>query len=597
MAERQLCVVAHQDDDLLFLSPDTAQAIRRNVPVRIVFVTAGEFNGNGVTREQYAEQRREGVCCACAEIAGVADKWSRQTCQVAGRSVELDVLVDQPTVELVFLGLPDGGDSLQPNAVPRMWADPTVTADTLIYPNSPVQTSYTYARADLLAALVSIMQDVAPTVIRVQDTDPDPFLRADHQDHVAVATFTSAALDTYVAAGGTPAVLVECRCYNLENADVNLVSSVIGDKTAAFDTYVPFDSGTGTDPSQYWVNRAYHRWGLGTSWAATDGTGTAHAFCVRGGQVWNWRQVTPGGAWLPAVTIGGGPITSNLAVAANADGRLEVFGVGRTAHDIVTSYQLGANGPFSPWVSLGNPNGPGGQYTGAPIVGANADGRLEVFAKNSGGGISTTYQTAPNAGFSPWVDFGGGPDIQDAPAVVTQPGGTMMLFASTRTGVQWWPQQAPNGGWAGPTLLAGEPVTSAPSVALNADGRPEFFYRSTGGAVHTVYRTTQGTWSAPVSLGGDGVGPVTALLAQGRIFLLARNALGGVSATWQQGPNIGFGPWVSLAADGVTVGTPAMIAQPDGWPLALMLGTDGVLRTSAASGRPSVGFGSWQALS
>jgi LmbE family N-acetylglucosaminyl deacetylase len=597
MPERQLCVVAHQDDDLLFLNPDTAQAIRRGAPVRVVFVTAGEFNGNGVTREAYAEQRRQGVCCACAEIAGVADNWSRQAGQVAGRDVELDVLVDMPTVELMFLGLPDGGDSSQANALTRMWADPSVTAYSLVYPNSPARTSCTYARADLLSALVSIMRATTPTVIRVQDTDPDPFLRPDHADHIAVATFTSAALDSYVAAGGSPAQLVENRCYNIENSGLNLLTSVIADKTAAFDAYLPYDTGTGTDPNQYWVERAYYRWGSGTSWAGKDGAGTVHAFCVRGGSVWHWRQVGPGGPWQPPVDIGGGPISSNLVVAANADGRVEVFGVAKAGHDIVTSYQLGVNGPYSPWVSLGNPNGPGGRYTGAPFVGANADGRLQVFAKNSGGGISTTYQTAPNAGFSAWTDFGGGPDIQETPAAVLRPTGTMMLFASTRTGVQWWPQQAPNAGWPGPTPLANETVTSAPSAALNADGRPEFFYRTTSGAVHTIYRTLQGTWSSPpTALGGDGVGPVSALLAQGRIFLLARNALGGVSATWQQGPNVGFGPWVGLDPSGLATGTPTMVTQPDGWPLAIMTGTDGVLRTSAAVGSPSIGFGPWQAI-
>lgn len=595
MSERQLCIVAHEDDDLLFLNPDTAQAIRRGAPTRVVFVTAGEFNGNGETREQYAEARREGVCCACAEIAGVANAWSRQVCKVAGRDVELDVLSGRPTVELVFLGLPDGGDSEQPDALARMWADSTVSAYTLVYPGSPVRTSYIYTGSDLLAALKSIMQDTTPTMIRIEDTNPDPFLRADHDDHIAVAQFASAALDNYVADGGNPAQLVENRCYNMQNCGVNLTTAVVSDKTAAFNAYLPYDSGTGSDPANYWVNRSYYRWGMGTAWAGTDGSGTAHAFCVRGGSVWNWRQTGPGGAWQAPVDIGGGPIASNLVVGVNADGRVEVFGVSKDTHDIVTSYQLAVGGPYSAWESLGNPNGTGGRYTGQPFVGVNADGRLEVFAKNSGGGISTTYQTAPNGGFSPWVDFGGGPDVQDAPAVLTQPTGTMLLFAATRSGVLWWPQQSPNAGWGRSGSVASETVTSSPTAACNADGRAEFFYRSSTGAVHTVYRTTAGTWSSPpTALGGDGVGPVSALLARGRIFLLGRNAQGGISATWQQGQNVGFGGWVNLG--GVASGTPTMVTKPDGWPLAIMMGTDGVLYTSAAVGSPSIGFGAWQAV-
>jgi hypothetical protein len=140
--------------------------------------------------------------------------------------------------------------------------------------------------------------------------------------------------------------------------------------------------------------------------------------------------------------------------------------------------------------------------------------------------------------------------------------------------------------------VATETVTSGPSAALNADGRAEFFYRTVSGSVHTVYRTTQGTWSTPTNLGGNGVGPVTAMLAHNRIFLLARNSVGGVSATWQQGANIGFGGWVNLG--GVASGTPTMVPTPGGWPLALMMGTDGVLRTSAVVGSPSIAFGPWQ---
>ncbi|MEK6441511.1 PIG-L family deacetylase [Pseudonocardia sp. T1-2H] len=69
--ERNLSVVAHEDDDLIFLNPAIVQGIRRGSPTRTVYVTAGEFNGNGTTREAYAGQRRDGECSAYASMAGV----------------------------------------------------------------------------------------------------------------------------------------------------------------------------------------------------------------------------------------------------------------------------------------------------------------------------------------------------------------------------------------------------------------------------------------------------------------------------------------------------------------------------------------------
>ncbi|ONI87645.1 hypothetical protein ALI22I_20700 [Saccharothrix sp. ALI-22-I] len=60
------------------MNPDTALAIRRGAPTRVVVVSAGEFNGNGGRREDYAESRRLGACAAYARIAGVRDRWDHR---------------------------------------------------------------------------------------------------------------------------------------------------------------------------------------------------------------------------------------------------------------------------------------------------------------------------------------------------------------------------------------------------------------------------------------------------------------------------------------------------------------------------------------
>jgi LmbE family N-acetylglucosaminyl deacetylase len=592
-AERCLSIVAHPDDDLLFVIPDTAQAIRRGAPTTVVFVSAGEVNGNGTTRERYADSRRRGACAAYAAVAAVAgapNAWTRSVLAVAGRDVEMNTLAARPAVRLVFLGLPDGGDDEQFDALARMWADPAVVARTLRYPGSPVAQRLRYRRADLVAVLAALVVTTSPSVIRVQDSDPDPFLRGEHADHVAVARFAAEALDTAVRAGGPPALLVRHRCYNTADMPVNLTPAVVRAKRAAFDTYLPFDSGAIGQPG--WTDRGYLRWDLGTSWAAVDGAGVPHVFLVRGGSVWHWRQAKPGGSWTGPAGLGGGPIAPTLTTGVDVDGRVRVFGVALDSHDVVTCAQT--DDGFSRWRSLGNPNGPGGAHTGAPSVGVNADGRLQVFAKNSGGGVSTTYETGEVEAFSSWVDFGGGPGVQETPALLLGGDGRMALFAVTRTGVLGWDQLAPNAGWSPASKLLEEPVTSAPSAVLNADGRPEFFHRAVGGEVHTAYVTPAGSWTiASTGLGGDGAGPVAcALGADGRIVLAARNTDAGISVTWQRAPNSGFGAWRPL--DGPCAGSPALVVAADGSVLALMAGVDGVLYVSSFPRGP--GFGPWQPL-
>jgi hypothetical protein len=82
-----------------------------------------------------------------------------------------------------------------------------------------------------------------------------------------------------------------------------------------------------------------------------------------------------------------------LDVAKNADGRLEVFGVGpdeRIWHTWQTAPNSGWAGG---WGELYSPN----DRLTSLVVAANADGRLEVFGVNAQENIWHTWQSVPNA--------------------------------------------------------------------------------------------------------------------------------------------------------------------------------------------------------
>src|SRR4051812_27265299 len=65
-------IVAHEDDDLLFLSPDLIHDVQAGRCVRTVFVTAGAFPG----ATDYGGQREAGSRAANALMAGVANSWT-----------------------------------------------------------------------------------------------------------------------------------------------------------------------------------------------------------------------------------------------------------------------------------------------------------------------------------------------------------------------------------------------------------------------------------------------------------------------------------------------------------------------------------------
>ncbi|WP_199440062.1 PIG-L family deacetylase [Umezawaea beigongshangensis] len=577
--ERVLTVVAHQDDDLIFINPQVSDGVRRRVPTRTVFVTAGEYNGNDTTREIYAAQRREGVCAAYAAITGGRGPWLRTARTFAGVRVEVSVRPATPNVELVFLCLPDGGDDLQLDALTRLRADPKHTARTIVMPRpAPVQQSHTYTAETLRAVLLAIVRDFAPTTVHVQDCDPDPQLPGDHADHIATAHFAREVVEElYAPRARTRPLLVQHRDYATEGCEENLTSAVVAEKQSLFETYAAHDSGAGTLP-YVWLRRTYRRWPLGTAWIAADGAGRLHAFCVQGGAVWHRRQFAAGRPFAAAVPLGG-DVAATLAAARTADGRVAVFGVHQTTHDVVVNEQLPTGG-FAGWRSLGNPNGPGGRHTGAPAVGTTADGRLQVFAKNSGGGVSTIHQTSPGGAFTPWSDLGGGPDVRGTPVCVSRPDGRAVLFAATRTGIRCWTWTPAAPGWVPTTdVVTNDAVTCSPTAALHADGRVAVFWRGLAGEVRTVHELTAGgAWSStPESLGNPGglddVAVLRAPGANGRIFLLAGDAHGGVSAAAQVAPRGGCSGWVRLG--GRLHGSPALVLDRTGHPVACHFTADG----------------------
>ncbi|SCZ61347.1 hypothetical protein SAMN02982990_01699, partial [Photorhabdus luminescens] len=99
-------------------------------------------------------------------------------------------------------------------------------------------------------------------------------------------------------------------------------------------------------------------------------------------------------------------ITSNPAVYANADGRLEVFARGAdNIHNALWHiWQTAPNSGWSDWQYLGN------VLTSDPAVYANADGRLEVFARGSDKALWHIWQKVASGSWSSswsgWTSLG-----------------------------------------------------------------------------------------------------------------------------------------------------------------------------------------------
>ena len=123
-----------------------------------------------------------------------------------------------------------------------------------------------------------------------------------------------------------------------------------------------------------------------------------------------------------------------LAVARHSDGRIAVFGVHADTRDLYTSHQLSPGDDFSEWFDLGNHSGAANNL--APAVVPNDDGRLQVFLRNSGTGLSTLVEEDDES-WSAWSDFGQ-VDLQGTPAAVLRSDGLGFVAMATRGTVRTW---------------------------------------------------------------------------------------------------------------------------------------------------------------
>lgn len=158
-----------------------------------------------------------------------------------------------------------------------------------------------------------------------------------------------------------------------------------------------------------------------------------------------WLRSTPTNAeWSAWTQIGvplGGGWLGQPVVGLNADGRMELF-VRGTDNALWHKWQTAPNGPFAEWHSLG------GTFSGDPAVGYNADGRMEVIVRGTDASFWHKWQTTVNGPFNAdWSSLGG--EFQGNPAVGRNEDGRMEIFGRGTNKAFWhkW-QTSPNGSFS-----------------------------------------------------------------------------------------------------------------------------------------------------
>lgn len=268
-------VVAHLDDDLLFVNPGISERLRDGWCI----VTVHLIGGADSSRFDYVLTRERAIRQAYARMAGVRNAWHESTAVIAGKPVHRMVLAAAPRVTLYELRLPGG--EVRGGRVPLglVW-DEGATLST--YPMTGDGSGATrYDRASLKATVGALLAPA--TLIYTLNPDTVPFL--EHPDHIYAARIAREA----ASAAGLDKRVRYHLTYVTAGMPANLPPAATQAKRDQAASYFAFDGGDiGQIFGEYewngdWVARRY----------AFDAPGDAH----RGG-----RALSPGFALVNART-------------------------------------------------------------------------------------------------------------------------------------------------------------------------------------------------------------------------------------------------------------------------------------------------------
>jgi len=169
-------IVAHPDDDLLFMNPSLARQFASRC-VRAVFITAGDDG----RPQSYWMLREHAIGSAYAEMAGKPNDWEYRTALIAGQTVEEHLLKNDPMVDLVFLRLPDGNVNGRGFASTDYVSIEKLASRQLDSMHSiDGRTNYTYT--SLIGTLGTILKLDDPEVVFTQVAGGN-YSVGDHSDH------------------------------------------------------------------------------------------------------------------------------------------------------------------------------------------------------------------------------------------------------------------------------------------------------------------------------------------------------------------------------------------------------------------------------
>jgi LmbE family N-acetylglucosaminyl deacetylase len=232
---KHLIVVAHQDDDLLFMNPDIWNYIKAGHALETVYTTAGDRD----RPDKYWLGREAGMRATYAYMANATNDWTAERINLADHQLVRFVLKQNPKIRLVFLRLPDGLDI-------RRWE---VTLRTIWKYNQVLIYSKDhqnlYRQGELVQVLKALMDEFQPDAVAY-------LYPGDHVDHYYTAKFAERAEHAY----RKEHIVIRYRDYNIDKSPSNLNAFDSHLKWKIVQIYAKHDEFF----PRWGIERTYHRY-------------------------------------------------------------------------------------------------------------------------------------------------------------------------------------------------------------------------------------------------------------------------------------------------------------------------------------------------
>ncbi len=232
-------IVAHQDDDLLFMNPDLLHALAAGDCVRTVYITAGDSGNNS----KYWQSREQGSQAAYSSMLGKNYTWEQQIIKLGNnRFITIASPKGNTKISLIFMRLPDGnlrGEGFGPSNHESLSRLAASNIEKMV----AVDDQSSYTSDSLIKTLSSLARTYKPTEIRTQsDYDGSEF--PDHSDHRTVSFYAKQVHSRYQKEQRKTSIGVPIKFYlgyPIHSLEDNVSPDDLAAKEAAFLAYSKFD--------------------------------------------------------------------------------------------------------------------------------------------------------------------------------------------------------------------------------------------------------------------------------------------------------------------------------------------------------------------